>query len=78
MTTQTDGRHEGFARTMCKDDLPLYAIKAVTGEGRSFTCFDWRGYQDSGIARAKREAVDFGMTDLHDFTAVLVQAGATG
>ena len=49
--------------------VPLYAIRAETGVGKTITVFTWRGNPETGIARAKREAVEFGMTDLCNFTA---------
>lgn len=49
-----------------------YAIKAKTGTGNEIVVFTWVGSPEFGIERAKREAVEFGMTDLYDFKAEYV------
>jgi len=56
-----------------------YLITATDKTGQEVQCFTWTRDPKSGIARAKREAVEFGMDDLHDFRAypILPMAGGT-
>ncbi len=49
--------------------MQRFGIYAKTGRGGTLALFTWRGSAQMGIDRAKREAVEFGMTDLHDFWA---------
>lgn len=53
-------------------DFGIYAIVATTAIVDRFVCFSWRGRPQAGIERAKREAVEFGMTDLYNFRAEYV------
>lgn len=51
----------------------LHAILADRANGETLTCFTWRGWPPFGIERAKRQAVEFGFTDLTNFRAVPVE-----
>jgi len=46
-----------------------FAIVASTSVVERFALFTWTRDAQSGIDRAKREALEFGMTDLHNFRA---------
>ena len=48
---------------------PRYRILASTPQGKDLECFTWTRDPAAGIARARRDAVAFGRTDLTDFHA---------
>ena len=55
---------------MRSEDVPRFAIRAKTGTGSTIALFTYRGFRaEDGIAKAVKEAKDFGMDDLYDFTA---------
>lgn len=49
--------------------MTVFLITATDGSGQRVQLFTWRYGAEAGIARAKRDAVEFGRQDLHDFAA---------
>jgi hypothetical protein len=52
-----------------EDRMTRYLIIATDGTGQDVQCFTWIYGPEAGIERAKREAIEFGRPDLHNFRA---------
>lgn len=52
----------------------VFLIVADKADGTRFECFHWSRQPEAGIARAKRDAIAFGFTDLTNFRAEEISA----